>query len=403
MVRVSRAVLPLLGGLALLAGCTSLETYPPAMPAPKVAPPGTTRMTWGGPPVSCYAPTPQAPLPALATVRPISLRPPSGPEWQFWRVQAPGKQVCRGKGKGRKCTEVAPNAVDAANRSALVRPTLTNTALGQSAMVHYEIDVRYERVYEVPTSPLETTLLRLPEGHRLAHPLLVDEARWEVKPGSVGAEDTRREVFGIRPLFAPMTGRAVISLRSGNQILLKLVAQERPGALSVPWDPPTSAVPPPQPTPDQLPPAFDTANAYEGYTIKVEGPYAPAWMPQGILDDGHNTLIKFPGLLEGIRVPVVSGIQQDGKPALVQSRLYVRPEHGAWLYIQGLWPALVLKDAAGVAVKIVRQPPKPEELSHAYEHSGLLVPQPPRAPTARARGGANALDASEIAARNEPG
>jgi hypothetical protein len=32
-----------------------------------------------------------------------------------------------------------------------------------------------------------------------------------------------------------------------------------------------------------------------------------------------------------------------------------RPEQGAWLLVQGLWPALDLKDNAGLQVRIVRQ------------------------------------------------
>ena len=55
---------------------------------------------------------------------------------------------------------------------------------------------------------------------------------------------------------------------------------------------------------------------------------------------------------------MVQGLQQTGKPALVQSRLYVRPEHGTWLYVQGLWPALQLQDGAGVRVEAVRQAPR---------------------------------------------
>ena len=66
------------------------------------------------------------------------------------------------------------------------------------------------------------------------------------------------------------------------------------------------------------------------------------------MDDGKNTLLRFRGTLEGIRLPVISGVQQNGSLALVQSRWYVRPEHGAWLYVQGLWPALQLQDAQGL-------------------------------------------------------
>jgi len=69
-------------------------------------------------------------------------------------------------------------------------------------------------------------------------------------------------------------------------------------------------------------------------------------------------------------MPVVQGIQQTGKPALVQSRFYVRLDHGAWLYVQGLWHALQLHDGAGMRVKIVRTAPNttPQETSR-YEQA----------------------------------
>jgi len=173
----------------------------------------------------------------------------------------------------------------------------------------------------------------------------------------------------VRPTAAPLRARAVLILQSGVAIHLQLLARTQAGMLSVSWD--ISAlrpVVPPPPTPDQLPPRFDRNRTYEGYTITVEGKKTPAppWLPVAVVDDGDNTLVKFPGTLQGIRIPVVQGIQQTGEPALVQSRLYVRPDQGAWLYVQGLWPALRLTDAAGIKVKVVRDVPKLTEVSHAY-------------------------------------
>ena len=83
----------------------------------------------------------------------------------------------------------------------------------------------------------------------------------------------------------------------------------------------------------------------------------PPCVPEAVLDDGRNTLLKCRGTLKGTRVPLVSGVEQNGSLALVQSRWYVRPEHGAWLYVQGLHPALQLQDAQGLKVKVVRPSP----------------------------------------------
>jgi hypothetical protein len=69
--------------------------------------------------------------------------------------------------------------------------------------------------------------------------------------------------------------------------------------------------------------------------------------------------------------PAVFGVTPQGQPALVQSHLYIvpgRPEQGAWLIVQGLWPALELKDSTSLAVRLVRQaPPRPSRLEGSVE------------------------------------
>jgi hypothetical protein len=55
---------------------------------------------------------------------------------------------------------------------------------------------------------------------------------------------------------------------------------------------------------------------------------------------------------------MVSGLDTQGKAHLVQSHMFVprqeRPDAGAFLVVQGIWPALELKDSSGLAVRIVR-------------------------------------------------
>jgi type IV secretory pathway VirB9-like protein len=347
--------------LITLAGCTGLETYPPAVPAlPAWSTSGqASRSSWEKPvPLACYL---EGPLFAQGPAVPLTrVRLPSQEEWRQWREAPPEKRVCRGKGKRRTCSLVRLDPIDQANAGALVRATASQTNQGQSAQVRYPYDAQSAKVFQIVTSPQEVTYLLLPPGERLAIKMLLNPEQWEVSYGKNGAEGSRSEVIAVRPTAAPQSARTLLALQSGATLHLALVAQDRLGMLSVTWDVPTPTAAP-VPTPDKIPPQFIAAQAYEGYSLQIEGKGIPPWMPEGVLDDGRNTLIKLPGLLEGIRPPVVNGIQQNGKPALVASRLYIRPGHGAWLYVQGLHPALDLVDAAEMRVRIVRQPPSQEQ------------------------------------------
>jgi type IV secretory pathway VirB9-like protein len=240
-----------------------------------------------------------------------------------------------------------------------MKPTAQHTAHGTSAQTTYPFDRQKARIYEVHTSPEEATYLLLPQDERLAAKVLLNPEAWEVTYGKSGAEGSRREVVALRPVQAPQTARALLVLQSGLTIHIKLLALLRPGMLSVTWDIPALA-PVTMPLPlDQRPPQFDAQQVYSGYTLESDSHPArvPPWLPEIILDDGKNTLLRFRGTLEGIRMPVVSGVQQNGSLALVHSRWYVRPEHGAWLYVQGVHPALHLQDAQGLRVRVVRQVP----------------------------------------------
>jgi type IV secretory pathway VirB9-like protein len=346
-------------GLTLATACAHEDPYPPAVPLRRPIPwengvafivntPPPPELAWKDPP---------------RTKSPLAASLPTAEEWPLWQRRGSAQEVCHGKGSRRRCravTAASLSAVEQANASAIVRPTPLNTTMGTSAQTRYPLDLRVEKMYEVHTSPSEASYLLLPDGERLAAKMLLNPVQWEVTYGKNGAEGSRREVVAIRPTLAPLVARGLLVLQSGITIHLRLLAQERPGMLSVTWDVPRTVTTDPAVPLDQQPPKFDNAQAYDGYTVALEGKKKaapPAWFPDAAFDDGKNTLIKFPGTLEGIRMPVVQGIQQTGKPALVQSRWYVRPEHGAWLYVQGLWPALRLQDGAGVQVTIVRQAP----------------------------------------------
>jgi type IV secretory pathway VirB9-like protein len=376
-----------LGVLALLVGCAGQETYPPAVPTAEQA---ALRAEWK-PPMNCYVEADDLKGMAMTALGPD--RVPTPAEWVSWQIKDSTVTTCTGKGKKRRCKQGPVTAVDQANKAAVVKPTIANTQLGTSGRITYDYDPGGNKIYKVVTSPSEATWMTLPEGFRLAADLLLDTKMWEISYAKIGEEGHRQQLIAIRPKYTEMQTRSVLQLQSGAAIQLALESQERPGMLRVSWVLPELPKGPPPLTPDKIPPVFDNQVAYADYrlTVKSKGS-GPAWMPQAVVDDGKVTMIRFPPGMDALRVPVASGIKQDGEPALVQTRLYHRPEHGYWLYVQGLWPAVELRDAAGVIVRAVRkEPPPASKEEKRYETNDTLRVDSPARLSVPARPNAGAV------------
>ena len=353
--------------LGLSTGCSLFRTeYPPAYPAPRIPWDPSKPYVF----TKATAPKDVCPPPIQRVANRHGI--PSAAEWQGqWKLKAVTQRVCRVAKKKRVCRQEPKTAVDTANRQAVIRATPWNTKQGSNGGVRFPFDPRQEHIFEIVTSPSEFTYLVLLEGERQATQMLLNPEHWEVLYGKSGEEGSRQEVLTVRPIVQPdqklpPPTRAMLVYQSGVKKRLLFKAQERPGMISVEWalaEESKKPVPPPM---DEQPPAFDSTRVYAAYTITLEGKkkFPPPWLPEAVVDDGMNTLIKFRTQFEGVRLPVLNGVQQNGQPALVQTRLYVRPDAGAWLWVQGLWPALTLKDAAGITVKVVRQVPKPGEVSY---------------------------------------
>ena len=339
--RTWRPVLAVVG-LLLATGCAKHAMYTPAWPA-------YLQVPWEEPPPPPLPP----PHPAIASL-------PHPGEWGMWREVVPPTRSCRGKGKQRRCKKIAPTAVDVGNAKSLVTPTIAYNKHGTSSDIRYPLDLSPGRTYAIVTSPSEPTYLFFPRGEAMGIDLLLDPLAWEVSYGTSAPDAPERQAFlAVRPKEAGQKARVIMVFQSGFPLSLLFTSQERPGMLSVTWDIPDTAKPPPQPSPEKIPPTFNNGAAYAGYVMTLEGKVKqpPPWFPEAVLDDGKNTLIKFRSI-DGVAVPVVKAIQANGKPALRQSRLYVRQEHGAWMWVQGLSPAIFLEDSAGSKVKVVRQVPR---------------------------------------------
>lgn len=345
--------------LSLLGGCVlGGHTYPPALPADSPTPRWSNHEPFiprtPPPPELAYQPRPPE------TRTPARLI-PTASEWSLWEPAPTAREVCRGTGKARRCAPVASPTVSQAQASALIRPMQRHLGNGQSATVTY--DYQPGAIYLVEVAPYAGTHLLLPPGERLRIPPVLNKEMFVVGTDDTPEEDTVNDILAVRAKQAPQRPVNVpLIFRSGLVITVRLVTIEGDPMTLVQWRVPERAPTALDLPIDARPPKFDDGRAYLGYTLAVEGhdKLTPPWMPVAIADDGSNTLIKFARPLDWTRAPVVVGLAQNGKPSITPNRYFTRPaapEEGAWLFVQGLWPALQLKDSAGLTVKIVRTPP----------------------------------------------
>jgi type IV secretion system protein TrbG len=342
--------------LSLTLACAH-QTYPPALPAPRLQWDNSTAFIPNTPP------PPELRAIALPPTPPPGI--PTEQEWNLWKPQP--QRICTGKGKRQRCR--VESAETGVTNQTTVRATGANTGNGQSAQVRF----RYQegKIYEVMTSQAYPTYLFLPPGERLAAPIALNTDEKTPRAWAYGlaeqrkGEPDRQEVVAIRPLSDPADGQfrpfdtiTGLLFRSGVTIFCKLIAREAPGMISVTWELPAPTTPVPAEVPVmQRPPKVDLSRIFSNYRIEPQGKTRPPWVPVSAFDDGTRTFIKFAEPLTYTRGPGVFGVTPAGTTALVQSRMYTvpqRPELGAWMIVQGLWPALELKDNAGLTVKIVR-------------------------------------------------
>jgi hypothetical protein len=306
-------------------------------------------------------PPPPAPQPLWEGILP----PPE--EWDTWK-QAQPTTVCTKPRKGRKrvCRERPPTIAEQAQDGALVRATLKNTAGSNSAMVRYTLDAnpRYQKIYEVLCAVKSPCTLWLPpEEHLSSAPMLDTNEKyadtWDVgEIGLAGPRGQRQQVLGLRPrkvmdpVFVPLV------FDSGLAFMLKIVSVEDGGMGLVSWAAPTPTTPPPVPLEDR-PPKLRLDSLWSGYQVKVKDQQVPPWMPRSVLDDGRLTLVNLPRL-DGLRGPAFFALTPTGEVRLTQFRIWTppaqRPGVGTWAVLQGLWPAIALRDSEGYAVTIEREP-----------------------------------------------
>ena len=175
-------------------------------------------------------------------------------------------------------------------------------------------------LYQIYAAPGQITDIALEPGEQLtgSGPLAAgDTVRWIVADTESGNGDTRRVHIMVKPTRTAIETNLVVNT-DRRTYLIELHSREKPYMPSVAWFypedrsvrlmalPPTPAIP----EVDQ-----------RRYRYSIEGDHPP-WRPINVFDDGRKVYIEFsPGIGQG-EMPPLFVIGQDGKPELVNYRVF---------------------------------------------------------------------------------
>jgi type IV secretion system protein VirB9 len=175
-------------------------------------------------------------------------------------------------------------------------------------------------LYQIYASPGQITDIELEPGEQLigSGPLAAgDTVRWIVGDTESGSGETRRVHIMVKPTRPAIETNLVVNT-DRRTYLIELRSREKPYMPSVAWFYPedrsnrSKAMPP---TPF-IPPMDQRRFRYV-----IEGDNPP-WRPVNAYDDGRKVYIEFsPGIGQG-EMPPLFVIGQDGKPELVNYRVY---------------------------------------------------------------------------------
>jgi len=175
-------------------------------------------------------------------------------------------------------------------------------------------------LYQVYASPGQITDIALEPGEQLtgSGPLAAgDTVRWIVADTESGNGDTRRVHIMVKPTRAAIETNLVVNT-DRRTYLIELRSREKPYMPSVAWFYPedrssrAKAVPPTPVIPEV---------EQRRYRYSIEGDHPP-WRPINVFDDGRKVYVEFsPGIAQG-EMPPLFVIGQDGKPELVNYRVY---------------------------------------------------------------------------------
>jgi len=246
-------------------------------------------------------PSPDLPAPADDHARPLHVPPAWTP--------------ARGGNKGEAEAKDPTDRIEIANDVARVQPRRAGY-FNAVQIFPYSPGA----LYQIYASPGQITDIELEPGEQLtgSGPLAAgDTVRWIVVDTESGNGDTRRVHVMVKPTRSAIETNLVVNT-DRRTYLIELRSREKAYMPSVAWFYPENRSGHSKPLP---PTPFIPEVEQRRYRYMIEGDNPP-WRPVNAYDDGRKVYIEFsPGIGQG-EMPPLFVIGQDGKPELVNYRVY---------------------------------------------------------------------------------
>jgi P-type conjugative transfer protein TrbG len=221
----------------------------------------------------------------------------------------------RGGKKGEGEAKDPTNRIEIANDVARVQPRRAGY-FNAVQVFPYSVGA----LYQIYASPGQITDIALEPGEQLtgSGPLAVgDTVRWVIGDTESGSGETRRTHIMVKPTRPAIETNLVVNT-DRRTYLIELRSHEKPYMPSVAWFYPEDR----SHRAKTLPPTpFIPQMDQRHYRYVIEGD-SPPWRPLNAYDDGRKVYIEFsPGIGQG-EMPPLFVIGDDGKPELVNYRVY---------------------------------------------------------------------------------
>ncbi|MCD6048375.1 MAG: conjugal transfer protein trbG [Gammaproteobacteria bacterium] len=192
------------------------------------------------------------------------------------------------------------NAVDQANKKALIQPSSTRT-LNSIIIYPYQAG----NIYEIYAAPMNVTDIEMQPGEQIISVAAGDTVRWELSKTLSGADSSRTEHLLIKPFEEDISTTMVITTNQRTYHLL-LKSTKNTFMATVQWQYDNQGM-----LVNNLSggaggassvenglPSFNIADLDFSYKTELKKGNKPDWMPKAVFNDGLKTYIEFSSRLQ---------------------------------------------------------------------------------------------------------